>query len=58
MAISNIVLYGLGGTAIAGFLALVLPKLLGRSDDKKLLDVFKKDQKQEQLQTEVKEITK
>jgi cell division septation protein DedD len=54
----NMIMYGLGSVGVVGLLAIFLPKLLGRSNNKKLLDVFKKDQKQEQLQTEVKEITK
>jgi galactokinase/mevalonate kinase-like predicted kinase len=58
MDAGNIAIYGLGGAALAGLIAIFLPKILGRSDDTKLLDRFKKDQKQEQLQTEVKEITK
>lgn len=52
------VLYGLGGVAVVGALAIFLPKLMGRSKKSKLLDQFKKDAKQEKLQTEVKEITK
>lgn len=52
------VLYGLGGVAVVGALAIFLPKLLGRSKKSKLLDEFKKNAKQEKLQAEVKEITK
>lgn len=52
------VLYGLGGVAVVGALAIFLPKLMGRSKKSKLLDTFKKDAKQEKLQAEVKEISK
>lgn len=52
------ILFGLGGVAVIGALALFLPKLMGRSKKSKLLDQFKKDAEQEKLQTEVKEITK
>ena len=52
------ILYGLGAVGIVGALALFLPKLLGKSKKRKLLDEFKKDAKQEKLQTEIKEITK
>jgi hypothetical protein len=52
------ILFGVGGVALVGVLAIFLPKLMGKSKKTKLLDQFKKDAKQEKLQTEVKEITK
>ena len=52
------ILIGLGGVAVVGVLAIFLPKLFGRSKKGKLLDQFKKDAKQKELQNEVKEITK
>lgn len=52
------ILYAVGGVGIVGALAIFLPKLLGKSKKSKLLDQFKKDAKQEKLQTEIKEITK
>ena len=54
----GIAVFGLGGVAIAGFAALILPKLLGRSKKDKLLDMFKKDELQKKLQDETKEISK
>lgn len=52
------ILYGVGAVGLVGALALFLPKLLGKSKKTKLLDQFKKDAKQEKLETEIKEITK
>jgi len=52
------ILLGLGGVAVVGALAIFLPKLMGRSKKNKILDQFKKDEKQKQLQAEVKEISK
>ena len=52
------ILMGLGGVAGIGALFIFLPKLLGRSKKSKLLDQFKKDEKQKKLQDEVKVITK
>lgn len=52
------ILYGLGAVGLIGAAALFLPKLFGRSKKNKLLDQFKKDEKQKQLQDEVKVITK
>jgi len=52
------ILMGLGGVGIVGVLAIFLPKLLGRSKKSKLLDQFKKDEKQKRLQDEVLVITK
>jgi gas vesicle protein len=52
------ILYGLGAVGIVGALALFLPKLFGRSNKSKILDTFKKDEKQKKLQDEVKNITK
>jgi len=57
MDAGNIVLYGLGAVALAGGLALFLPKILGGSSKKKLLDMFKKEQKQKELQEEIKAVT-
>jgi len=48
------ILMGLGGVGIVGVLAIFLPKLLGRSKKSKLLDQFKKDEKQKRLQDEIK----
>ena len=52
------IVYGLGAVGIVGALAIFLPKLLGRSNKSKILDEFKKNAKEEKLQTEIKEITK
>jgi hypothetical protein len=52
------ILMGLGGVGIIGVLAIFLPKLLGRSKKSKILDQFKKDEKQKRLQDEVKVISK
>ncbi len=52
------ILYGLGAVGLVGALAIFLPKLLGRSKKGKLLDQFKKDEKQKKLQDEVLVITK
>ena len=52
------ILYGVGAVGLVGVLVIFLPKLLGRSKKSKLLDMFKKDQKQKELQAEVVEITK
>ena len=52
------ILYGVGAVGLVGALALFLPKLLGKSKKTKLLDQFKKDAKQEKLQTEIKEVSK
>jgi len=52
------ILIGLGTVGVVGALALFLPKLMGKSKKSKILDQFKKNEKQKQLQTEVKEITK
>ncbi|MBR9682657.1 MAG: hypothetical protein GOV02_03190 [Candidatus Aenigmarchaeota archaeon] len=46
------ILYGLGAIGIFGALALFLPKLLGKSKKNKILDKFKKDEKQKELQEE------
>ena len=54
----EVILYGVGGAALVGALALFLPKLIGKSKKTKLLDEFKKDQKQKELQEEVVNITK
>ena len=58
MDAGNIVFYGLGAVALAGGLALFLPKILGGSSKKKLLDMFKRKQKEKELQEEIKNITK
>lgn len=55
---STILMYGVGGTAVVGIITFLLSKFAGRSKDTKLLDVFKKDKKQEELQTKIKETTK
>jgi galactokinase/mevalonate kinase-like predicted kinase len=52
------ILYGLGAIGIFGALALFLPKLFGKSKKNKLLDQFKKDEKQKELQEEVVVISK
>lgn len=52
------ILIGLGAVGVVGALALFLPKLMGRSKKTKILDQFKKDEKQKELQAEVKEISK
>lgn len=52
------ILYGVGAVGVVGALAIFLPKLLGRSKKSKLLDQFKKDEKQKQLQAEAENITK
>ena len=52
------ILMGLAGVGGIGALFIFLPKLLGRSKKSKILDQFKKDEKQKRLQDEVKEITK
>ena len=52
------ILMGLGGVGVVGALFIFLPKLFGRSKKDKILDIFKKDEKQKRLQDEVKEITK
>ena len=52
------ILYGVGAVGVVGALAIFLPKLLGRSKKGKLLDQFKKDAKQKELQDEVENITK
>ena len=52
------ILIGLGVAGVVGALAIFLPKLMGRSKKSKILDQFKKGEKQKQLQAEVKEITK
>lgn len=52
------ILMGLGGVGIVGALFIFLPKLLGRSKKSKILDQFKKDEKQKRLQDEVVGITK
>lgn len=52
------ILMGLGGVGLIGVLAIFLPKLLGRSKKSKILDQFKKDEKQKRLQDEVKVISK
>jgi hypothetical protein len=52
------ILMGLGGVGLIGALFIFLPKLLGRSKKSKILDQFKKDEKQKRLQDEVIVITK
>ena len=52
------ILMGVGFVGIVGALAVFLPKLFGKSKKAKLLDQFKKDAKQEKLQTEIIETTK
>lgn len=52
------ILYGVGVVGIVGALAIFLPKLMGRSKKGKLMDMFKKDQKQKELQAEAENITK
>ncbi len=52
------ILYGLGAVGVVGALAIFLPSLFGRSKKNKLLDQFKKDEKQKRLQDEVKVISK
>lgn len=52
------IIMGLAGVGGIGALFLFLPKLLGRSKKRKILDEFKKDEKQKRLQDEVKVITK
>ena len=52
------ILYGVGAVGLVGVLALFLPRLMGRSKKSKILDMFKKDQKQKELQEEVVNITK
>jgi len=52
------ILYGVGAVGLVGALALFLPKLLGKSKKTKILDKFKKDKKQKELQEEVVNITK
>jgi uncharacterized membrane protein YhiD involved in acid resistance len=54
----EMILYGVGAAGIVGALSILLPKLLGKSNKSKILDQFKKDAKQEKLETEIKEITK
>ena len=51
------ILYGLGAVAVAGGLALFLPKFFGRSKKSKLLDQFKKDAKEKKLTAEIENIT-
>jgi galactokinase/mevalonate kinase-like predicted kinase len=52
------ILMGLGGVGLVGALFIFLPKLFGRSGKNKILDQFKKDEKQKRLQDEVKVISK
>ena len=52
------ILMGLAGVGGIGALFIFLPKLLGRSKKSKILDQFKKDEKQKRLQDEVINITK
>lgn len=52
------ILYALGGVGVVGALALFLPKIFGRSKKGKILEEFKKDQKQKKLQEQVDNITK
>lgn len=58
MGPTTILMYGLGGTALVGIITMLLTKFTGRSKKKKLLDMFKKDKQQEDLQKEIKEVTK
>jgi hypothetical protein len=52
------ILMGLGGVGLVGVLAIFLPRLLGGSSKDKILNQFKKDQKQKRLQDEIVGITK
>jgi hypothetical protein len=52
------ILMALGGVAGIGALFILLPKLLGRGGKDKILDQFKKDEKQKRLQDEIIGITK
>jgi len=52
------ILYAVGGVGVLGALFIILPKLLGRSTEKKLLDKFNKEAVEQKLDTEIKEITK
>ena len=52
------ILMGLGGVGIVGAIFIFLPKIFGRSSAEKLLDNFKKDEKDKKLQDEVKKISK
>lgn len=58
MSASSIVLFGVGATALVGIITLISSKMASKSSGTKLLDVFKKDQKQEELQTNIKEVSK
>jgi galactokinase/mevalonate kinase-like predicted kinase len=58
MGPTTILMYGLGGTALVGIITMLLTKFSGRSKEKKLLDVFKKDKQQEILTTKIKEVSK
>ena len=52
------ILYGVGVAGLVGLATIFIPKIFGKSSKTKLLEKFQKDQKQKELENEVREITK
>jgi galactokinase/mevalonate kinase-like predicted kinase len=57
MDISNIVTYGLGSIAVFGALSIITQKLAGGGKVKNLLKSFKRDERQKQLEKNIKTLT-
>jgi len=54
---SNILIYGLGSVGVFGLLYFILNKVIN-SDKKNLLNIFKHEQKQVDIEEDIKTITK
>jgi hypothetical protein len=52
------ILYGLGAVGVFGAIAIFLPKILGKSKKSKLMDMFKKEEKEKKYQEDIINITK